>query len=127
MAKYNEKGEEIPDPRPVESALKFRRPPDIHEIIARALQTRDWQERMRATGRETFEEANDFEVEDDGPEDELALAERAFLMSEEFPKDQVEIAAAARAVQEARSAKQKGGGATPPKPPPAKDSAEAEE
>lgn len=114
MARYNKFGEEIPDPRPMEVPLGHKRPPDIHELIARYVQTETFRQRQQGLGQETFEEANDFELEDDELEDGLTSAEKAFLMAEEFPRGRDEIEAAARAVQEARELKRRGGGCYPP-------------
>lgn len=111
MAKYDKEGREIPDPKPVEVPLDFRRPPDIHELIARYVRSEAFKARAEAQGMETEEEANDFDVGGDEADDELAMAERAFIMSEEFPRDRSEVEAAAKAVQEARIAKRQGGGA----------------
>lgn len=71
MAKYNDKGEEIPDDTPVEMPLGFTRPLTIEERIARAI--RGHISQMAADeGFETFEEANDFTEEG---EDEMPVSE----------------------------------------------------
>lgn len=80
--RYNDAGEEIPDDRPVEVPLKFKRPLSIQEEIQRYIRI----EASMAAGRdglETFDEANDFEVEDDD-EFPLSSAERAALLAEEY-------------------------------------------
>jgi len=63
--KFNHKGEELPDNTPIEVPLDFVRPLTIHEEIARALRTHDFQQRLAARGMETPEEAEDFDVDDD--------------------------------------------------------------
>lgn len=71
MARYNDKGEEIPDDTPVEMPLGFTRPLTIEERIARAI--RGHMSQMAAEeGFETFEEANDFTEEG---EDEMPVSE----------------------------------------------------
>lgn len=78
---YNEKGQEIPDPTPIEVPLKMQRPPDIHEMIAAAVRGERFRQRLESEGRETWEEANDFgENDEDGPVSRYELTE----MQEEF-------------------------------------------
>lgn len=60
----NEKGQEIPDPTPVEVPLNFRRPPSLNDRI-RSMIAREMSQYASAQGAETFEEANDFEVDED--------------------------------------------------------------
>lgn len=55
---------EYPDPTPVEVPLGFRRPPTLQEEIQRLIRVQMSQQ-ARDTGLETFEEANDFEVDED--------------------------------------------------------------
>lgn len=65
MAKYDEFGRELENVDPVEMPVKFKRPPTIHEMIAQAVRSESWKRKMESEGRETFEEANDFDVGDD--------------------------------------------------------------
>lgn len=62
--KYNARGEEILDDTPVEMPLKFRRPPTLQESI-KAMVRGELSRNAMASGQESFEEADDFEVEDD--------------------------------------------------------------
>lgn len=64
MAKYNELHQEIPDPTPVEMPLGYERPESLESMIARMIQTVNV--RASKSGQvETFEEADDFETDDD--------------------------------------------------------------
>lgn len=63
--KYNEKGEEIMDPRPLSSRVGLKQPETLAQQIARILHSERAKEYAKSQGRETFEEADDFDVEDD--------------------------------------------------------------
>lgn len=65
VQKYNEKGQEIPDPRPVEVPLGLRRPKDIHEMIHDALRGERMRIAAERAGVESFEEANDFDLDEE--------------------------------------------------------------
>lgn len=107
--RYNDKGEEIPDPRPVEVPLHFRRPPDLHEMVRRAVMSESWSRRMAEQGLETEEEANDFDVGDgDDPDDSFARAEVAYQMAEDFPREKERVQEAGKALEEARRKRQRG-------------------
>lgn len=67
MAKYDEHGREIPDSTPVEIPLRFTKPLTLQEEMRRMLRN-EFSMMAQSQGMETFEEADDFEVED---EDEL--------------------------------------------------------
>lgn len=64
MARYDELGREIADQRPVELPLGVRRPPSMAEMIQAAVR-REMSAAAAARGQETFEEADDFEVDED--------------------------------------------------------------
>lgn len=72
---YNERGEEIPDTTPVAAAVKFDRPPSIHEIVAQHLRSEQWRMASQKAGVESFEEANDFDVGDEEFDDVPTLHE----------------------------------------------------
>jgi len=60
-------GWEVPDPTPLARAVRFQKPPTLEEIVQRTI--RGALSRHAAEqGHETFEEANDFDVDDDGSE-----------------------------------------------------------
>lgn len=65
VQRYNEKGQEIPDPRPIEVPLGLRRPKDIHEMIHDALRGERMRIAAERAGVESFEEANDFELDEE--------------------------------------------------------------
>lgn len=62
--RLNDAGQETLDPRPMEIPAGFKRPETTAEIIQRLVR-REVSEAASAGGHETFEEASDFEVEDD--------------------------------------------------------------
>lgn len=61
--RLNAKGQEIPDPTPIEVPIGFNRPPTIQEQIAKYVQSANLL--AQQTGYESFEEAEDFDVGDD--------------------------------------------------------------
>lgn len=62
--RLNSDGWEIPDPKPVEVPAGFKRPETLAEQVQRLVRTGLSQAAARQ-GAETFEEAEDFDVEDD--------------------------------------------------------------
>lgn len=91
---YNEKGQEIPDPTPIEVPLKMQRPPDIHELIARAVRGERVRQRLEQEGFESWEEANDFgEDDEEGPVSKYELTE---MQDEFYDSDRRKLAASRR-------------------------------
>lgn len=64
MAVLNERGHELLDATPVARAVEFRRPPTLQEQI-RALVRGELSRQAQEQGQESFEEADDFDVDDD--------------------------------------------------------------
>lgn len=62
---YNKYGEELPDPTPLELPVGFTRPPTLDELVARLVIDPHTQAELKASGIETEEEANDFDIPDD--------------------------------------------------------------
>lgn len=62
--KHDEKGREIMDTTPVEVPLEFQRPLTMQEEIRRMVR-QELSRAAEASGFETFEESDDFDVEDD--------------------------------------------------------------
>lgn len=60
----DERGREVPDPNPVEIPAGFRVPESLEARIARLIR-RDISEQAEAQGMETFDEAEDFDIDDD--------------------------------------------------------------
>lgn len=87
------KGYEYLDPVPKSASLGFKKPPTLQEMIKQMVQSENWRRAMDQQGMETFEEAEDFEVDDEelpikspwelqyDPETrkEMLPAEKAFL------------------------------------------------
>lgn len=64
---YNERGEEVPDPRPTQLAIDFKAPTDLNTRVHQLVQNSLLQQELDAAGIETFAEADDFEMEDKDP------------------------------------------------------------
>lgn len=65
MAKYDDQGREIPDNTPVAVPAGWARPPTIEELIRRHIRV-EMSRQAADQGMESFEEADDFEVDEDG-------------------------------------------------------------
>lgn len=65
LSKYNDKGEEIPDPNPVAVPVDFVRPVPLGERIRQLVRSETLARELAAAGIETFDEADDFDVPDD--------------------------------------------------------------
>lgn len=84
MAKYTQDNRmEIPDPRPVEMPIGYEHPEPLESMIARMVRLES--ERAGQQGLETFEEADDFDVDDD--EGELVSPYQMSTMQEELPHE----------------------------------------
>ena len=64
ILKLDKKGREVVDPRPVSIPLKFRNPPSTADEIRRQIR-HEMSMYAESKGEETFEEADDFDVDDD--------------------------------------------------------------
>jgi hypothetical protein len=62
--RLNEKGQEVPDPTPIAMPLGYSHPPTLEQRIKTMIAV-TLSRQAAAAGRETFEEANDFNVGDD--------------------------------------------------------------
>lgn len=58
-------GKEYPDPVPMAPPVGFDNPPDLMEMMRQMIRSERYQERLQAEGFDTFEEAGDFDVDDD--------------------------------------------------------------
>lgn len=72
MKTFDEYGREIPDPRPVEIPDNYKRPPTLREQIQQAIR-QEFSRVAAQHGAETFEEADDFDIEDDEPRSQWEL------------------------------------------------------
>lgn len=79
--KFDAKGRELPDPTPMEIPAGFQRPATLQEQIERCFR-QVVSRNAEARGKESFEEANDFETDDPDPTE---LDTRYTLMGEETP------------------------------------------
>ncbi|AFS65320.1 hypothetical protein [Dragonfly-associated microphage 1] len=88
--KFDEKGRELPDPTPIEIPTGFRRPETLQEQIRRLIRSEQFAAQMGRPDAESFEEANDFDVDDDG---ELPVTQHEFTaMALEKPNDEYDDA-----------------------------------
>lgn len=90
-----ENGREILDPTPVARTVGFERPPSMQELIQRYVRT-ELSRQAGQAGEETFEEADDFDVDDD-PE-----LKSPYEVDEGLPRWE-ESAQRKRAIEEAES------------------------
>lgn len=81
MAKFNERGQQVPDKTPLAIPVGFTQPQDLHEIIRSLVKLES--ERQKEVGGETFEEADDF----DTGEDTLVTPYQMHQMQEEAPRE----------------------------------------
>lgn len=79
---------EYPDPTPVEMPLGFKRPPTLQEEIQRIVRIQLSQQ-AQAEGFETFEEANDFEMDEDP--DPLSPYEVSEMAPEEITAQETDV------------------------------------
>lgn len=80
--KYDEHGREVPDPTPVEMPLGWSRPKPLQDLIKDMIRV-EMSRQAVAAGFESFEEADDFEVDDSDGDDMLSQYELT-PMQEEF-------------------------------------------
>lgn len=64
MAKFNELGQELPDQTPAAVPHGWERPLSLHEQIKRFIRS-EMSMQAQLQGEESFEEADDFEVDED--------------------------------------------------------------
>lgn len=84
MAKYNEKNEEIPDQTPVALPVGCEIPESLDSMIARMIHNNNY---LRDSNQaETFEEADDFEIDDDEDNLHPCKSDYEFVdMQDEWP------------------------------------------
>lgn len=105
----NEKGQEVPDPTPVEVPLRFREKyVSLHEKIAAYVRSEQFKLKAEAEGLETEDEANDFDVEEEETGDlPYSPAEAAMMVAEELDlrkKELLDMEGKRRIIAEERSA-----------------------
>lgn len=67
MCSYNERGEEILDPTPIALPVGFTRPRSLQDTMKKLVQDELIRRDLQAHEIETFEEADDFDVEEQDP------------------------------------------------------------
>lgn len=101
--KFDEDGRELPDATPIEVPVHLRRPESLSEQIKRLIRT-DMSRMAVEQGDESFEQANDFDME----EDDAELAETHHELVEEVVDAELEVR---RERKEAAAAAEKKGDA----------------
>jgi len=64
MARFDSRGREIPDPRPISVPAGLTRPPTLSEQIKRFIRSEMSRQAVQEE-KESFEEADDFDVDED--------------------------------------------------------------
>lgn len=80
--KFDERGRELPDATPVALPLGAKRPESLTQQIRRMIRT-EMSGQAAADGNETFEEANDFDVQEDDAE--LGVTQYELMADEVAP------------------------------------------
>lgn len=112
-------GKEYPDPVPMAPPIGYNTPPDLMQMIRSMVRSEEIRRAQDAAGVETFEEADDFDIDDD-PLDELTPYEKLFYPADERsvaapgPRDGGPQAAAAAAPSEQPVKGAEGAVASPP-------------
>lgn len=128
LSALSEKGQEIPDPLPHTAALGRRRARSIRDNVVEILRSEKWRQAMEENGEETFEEADDFDVDDDfdpsTPYEEMFEGEYALLREARLESQKTETQKAQKARRPKTQASEMKteaveGGQTPPKASPA--------
>lgn len=79
--KYDDEGRELPDPTPMAIPAGMKRPESLVDTMRRLIRN-EFSKDVGAIGYETFEDANDFDVEEDDAEIRETVYER---MQDESP------------------------------------------
>lgn len=58
-------GKEYPDPVPTAPPVGFEQAPDLMDMMRRMIRSETYQQKLEAEGFDTFEEAGDYDVDDD--------------------------------------------------------------
>lgn len=65
MTKLDDKGREILDSTPMQPPVGYKRQPSLAETIREMVRSERLAQELAASGHETFEEADDFDVDDE--------------------------------------------------------------
>lgn len=91
-------GKEYPDPIPTAPPIGYQNPPDLMTMIRTMIQSEQVRQKLAQEDWETFEEADDFDIEDD-PIDPLTPYEKVFEPPATDPSKDVTPPAAAGVAQ----------------------------
>lgn len=105
ISSLNTSGHEIPDSVPLATSLGARRARSIRDNVVDILRSEKWREAMEASGEETFEEADDFDIDDDfdpsTPYEEFFEGEYTHLRNQRLEMQKTETQKARRGRQAA--------------------------
>lgn len=65
--RHDTDGQEVLDSTPIALPVGFKRPETLAEQVARLVRSESFNSQMRSQGRESFDEANDFDFDDEDP------------------------------------------------------------
>lgn len=65
LRRLSPRGRELPSDRPMQPPVGYKREPSMVEIVRQQIRSEQMAQAARMAGHETFEEADDFDVEDD--------------------------------------------------------------
>lgn len=63
--RLDSRGHEVPDPTPVSLPAGFKEPESLEVMIRRLIRSEEWAAAVNQEGFETFEESEDFDIDDD--------------------------------------------------------------
>lgn len=82
MAKYDKGNHnELPDNTPIELPIGYSHPESLEQVIARMIMASDFRRQQESEGNESFDEADDFDMEEDG---EFKSEHEMSVMQEEY-------------------------------------------
>lgn len=113
-APLNEFGQELPDPTPMAPPVGFKRQKPLHELIREMVRSEHLAQAAAAAGAETFEESDDFDVDDDSY-DPSTPYEMTFEGDVELPSESQ--GAPAQQGKPAPAEKSESGSSAPEEPP----------
>lgn len=96
--KFTKSGHEIPDPKPIEEALKLNRAPTLNEIIQASVMQAINNQAVRL-GHESIEEADNYNIPDD-PIDPNIPMESGFEVNEQTAEIPMEFGPSVDAVKD---------------------------
>lgn len=76
--RLNDQGQEVPDPTPMAPPVSASKPFSLRDQVRQLIREERFNAGIAAQGRETFEEADDFEIDEDDPQSLYEVPEAEF-------------------------------------------------